>query len=117
MKPIRTLIMIFCMLGCVHCTGQKTLPPDLNGLWKTKAPGYTNDFLEFTPHNFSVGAGEEKTTFLVQKVKTKDVQGALLIEITCLDGSGIENIYSFYYSQGTLRGKTEKNIVWQKVGK
>jgi hypothetical protein len=101
-----------------HWPKSRNVPSELIGVWRTSDPKYEGRSFEIGLVSVSFGTGEGGShTGFIEKVDGVFDGGGTVYTISYKE-DGVENQFSFYYSE--QKGKTivfrnQPNIVWSKV--
>lgn len=117
---LKILICLVLFLG-LQCGGSTAIPEYLIGVWKTTATPYAERYFEIKTDQVIFGAVEGPSdAYPIKKVKIEksaETEGTL-ITVLYATIEGQEYKFSFYYdpaSQGTIRFKNQKEMVWTRV--
>lgn len=92
---------------------------DLNGVWKTQAPGYADRYMEISDGVIMFGTGGDTLeSYVIDKVETRSNGARTLYTLTYLDRDRNEMRLSFYYeSRGEplITFKHQAHLTWTQV--
>ncbi|MBN1223491.1 MAG: hypothetical protein JXB23_09595 [Candidatus Aminicenantes bacterium] len=104
----------------MSCTCLQSMPDDLIGIWKTRAPEYLTTFIQIKEKSIVIGqrGGTEKT-FPIKGIKKKKVNKEWArYTIYCLDDERARfevPILFSPYNRGIIRLANKKEISWTKT--
>jgi hypothetical protein len=120
----KNTIMALCMVILFGCQlwEDRTLPPELMGVWQTSAPRYEGATFEFKGE-WLIFTNEKQDYSSVNRIKSIDVttkEERTLYEIMYESKDGLEYHFAFYYVKtrkgGVIEFTTQDSIVWTKQG-
>ena len=120
MTPRRIVAAMALLATLAGCQAQKESPvPDhLLGVWSTSAPRYGDRYIEIRNDMIIFGTGGDTFELHALTEVTEAREGeAIVYTITHLNHFGQPYTLSFYYeptSDGIMRFKNQKEIVWTK---
>ncbi len=120
MKSRRILIafaIVTAFFGC-QSGGNRAVPDELLGVWKTSAPKYADRFFELKKDAviFATGEGNVSVHAIVNIEQVREDK-QILYTIYYTNQAGEEYKWSFYHDSangGAIRFKNQKRIEWTK---
>jgi hypothetical protein len=114
------LCMVF-LFGC-QLWEDRTLPPELMGIWQTSAPRYEGASFEFKGE-WLIFTNEKQDYSSVNRIKSIDAtlgEDRTSYEIIYESKDGLEYQFDFYYVKtrkgGVIQFTTQDSVVWVKQG-
>lgn len=119
----RPAVVIACCLltaaaGAGCRAGDRTVPPELLGVWKTAAPRFVGHYLEITPTRLIFDGGKAgRAAHDIERVDAHPEDEQMLYTFNYENLHGQEYTLSFYYTRqngGTIRLKNRQQWEWTK---
>ncbi len=111
------LAVIGCTLLLSACNRAK-VPTEIQGIWYTKAPGYTDRFLKLDPGYMVLGVGEEKVEpRTVTKVEIVPAGNRKLYTLTTTERGENPIQLAFYFDPaegGSIQFKNQQELIWTR---
>jgi hypothetical protein len=113
------LLLVAVGAGCRNA-GDRSVPPELVGIWTTSAPRYAGHYLRITPTVVGFGADEAGYTYYdIERIERSSEPGQMGYIIVYQNHAGQEYTLAFYYTPqdgGTIRLKNQGQWIWIKEG-
>ncbi len=114
-------VILLCMasVACLGCTGQKTSPSEIIGVWATDHADHEGESMEFTSSRLIMSSSEDVYENSIVEIKSSKghLYNTTLYTIRFLDSDGVENLLNVIYSPedgGTLRLKALQDVLWSR---
>ncbi len=129
LPPVLALILEFVAFACIPLllmgylllsnSTPSSASASLNGLWKTKASGYTDRFLEIRDNVIMFGTGGDTLeSYVIKAVETEPDDSKTLYTISYLDKNMNTFHLAFYYEarrKPLITFKYQDHLTWTRV--
>jgi hypothetical protein len=125
--PIVTLkevILLAILLGGIYWLfapasdrfSQSVKIDDLQGVWTTTAPQYSDRFLQVSGETITFGLGEAGVaSYSIEAIDSKSTPQGTLVRLYYTDMASVDYTLNFYFQDqrgGTIQLKSQHNIYW-----
>ena len=109
-------LLVLLILGVTVAPKPDQVPAELQGVWKTNDPRYSDRSLEISSVHLNLGTGEgTSTTGFIRHVKIESAGAESLVIITYTNSDGENTLYLLYDATAqVIHFKNQPGVAWTK---
>jgi len=109
-------LLTLLILGVTVVPKPEQVPAELQGVWKTNDPKYSDRSLEISSVHLNLGTGEgTSTTGFIRHVKIENPGADSLVVITYTNSDGENTLYLLYdATTQAIHFKNQPGVAWRK---